>query len=138
MVMLYSANTRKQGIFFIGLTISVDICKHIYIGTPRYNYLVTQNGNSQSCIYISTLVENGLLIGNSVSICIFKYQYPVSLLPIRILRIDLVAVVESFTNPNPALFIDIHIGRIDQHWLMSKKLQLQVICANQSPKGILR
>ena len=86
--------------------------------------MVVGGPNAQSGVDIGSLIKHGTFVGFGVTVGVFQDEDAVAFFSGRIFRIVGVAVVQGLTNPNPAPFIYMQIGGIDEHRFGSKQLHI--------------
>jgi hypothetical protein len=84
------------------------------------------DGNAQRSEHFGRLIERGGLIRDTRPFGILQDDDAVALGTGQFLEsTQLVAVVDRFADPHPALVIDVHAGRVDKQWLRGPEFHLQ-------------
>ena len=95
----------------IELPVAIDVGVDDHVGRHRYDHLVADHRHAHRGAQGGLLHKHALLVGHAIPIRILEDDDPVT----RGLAVVMPAVIDPFGHPDPALRVEVEVGRILQH-----------------------
>ena len=114
MVVVKTPKPGKKSFFFVWHIITIFIGIDKQCGGAGNEHLVPDDRYAQGGYKIFILNKHFGGVANPVPIGVFQNHYPIPLFEIQMVFwvVIEIPIINSFRDPYPSLFINIHIGRV--------------------------
>ena len=125
-VVIHAANAAEQHRrWAVGLVVAVLVGEEQNLGRAGNDHLRAEHGDAQRGIHVVPLIKCLGRVGPAVAIRVLEDSDTVAF------RLDFAprleqSVIDTLGHPHAALGVDVHIGRVQQHWLGGKQRGLQL------------
>ena len=126
MVVIHAADAAEQHRRrAVGLVVAVLVGEEQNLGRAGNDHLRAEHGDAQRGIHVVPLIKCLGRVGPAVAVGILEDADAVALRLNLTPRLEQ-SVVDALGHPHAALGVDVHIGRVQQHWLGGKQRGLQL------------